>query len=83
MEKKIGKFDSSKRHIKSITSDESTKGQKITLTRKAAANTFASAYKEASDISIPRNLEKHVRIEERERKMGQGPVLQHGLKAGA
>ena len=68
-------------HLMKAMNDESTKGQKITLeeegrtlTGKAAANTFASAYKEASDTSIPRHLEKEVRKEERERKMGQGPV---------
>ena len=61
--------------------DESTKGQKITreeegrmLTGKAAANIFARAFKEASDTNIPRPLEREVRKEERERKMGQGPV---------
>ena len=81
MEKENGKFESRKRHIESIPSDESAKEQKITLeeegrtlTGKAAANTFASAYKEASDTSIPRNLEQEVRKEEREREMGQGLV---------
>ena len=55
--------------------DEGSKGQKITLedegitiTGKAAANTFAKGYETESITSIPRVRTKEVRAKERERE---------------
>lgn len=54
--------------------DEGNREQKITLekdgkilTGKTAANTFAEAYAQESNTTIPRQLEKEVRVEEKER----------------
>ena len=55
--------------------DEGYAGQKITLEENGktlaggpAANTFAKAYAQESNITVPRHLEKEVRQEEKERR---------------
>ena len=52
--------------------DKSTKGQKITLEKKGRTLTPLQALIRNTNVPCP--LEREVRKEERERKMGQGPV---------